>query len=158
MTNGMLLLARLMMAACFVPAAIAHATSVSGLAFHLSAKGIPYADIIAAVMAVTKVFGPVLLVLGVAPRVTAGALVLVTAISTGVLHRFWEMVGPLRMATAREFPAQLQAAANAPRRSPTCSASAWLTKGLTGRSPQPYPSHPHIFGVRCGSHSVCTCQ
>ena len=107
MTNGVLLLARLMVAACFVPAAMAHATNVSGLAFHLTAKGVPYSSIVAAMMAVTEVFGPVLLVLGVAPRVTAGALVLVTAISAGVLHRFWEMVGPLRDAEQAIFVSQL---------------------------------------------------
>lgn len=107
MTNGVLFLARLMIAACFVPAAIAHATNVSGLAFHLTAKGVPYASIVAAVMAVTEVFGPVLLVLGVAPRVTAGALVLVPVISTGVLHRFWEMVGPLRDAEQAIFVSQV---------------------------------------------------
>jgi uncharacterized membrane protein YphA (DoxX/SURF4 family) len=107
MTNGVLLLARLMIAACFVPGAIAHATNVSGLAFHLTAKGVPDASIIAAVMAVTEVFGPLLLVVGVAPRVTAGALVLVTVISTGVLHRFWEMVGPFRDAEQALFVSQL---------------------------------------------------
>jgi putative oxidoreductase len=107
MTNGVLLLARLMMAACFVPAAFAHAANVSGLAFGLTAKGIPYASIVAAAMAVTEVFGPVLLVLGVAPRVTAGALVAATVLSAGLLHRFWDMVGPLREAEQAIFVSQL---------------------------------------------------
>jgi uncharacterized membrane protein YphA (DoxX/SURF4 family) len=106
MTNGVLLLARLMIAACFVPAAIAHATNVSGLAFQLTGKGVPYASIIASVIAVTEVFGPLLLVLGIAPRVTAVVLALVTMITTGALHRFWEMAGPLREAEQAIFVAQ----------------------------------------------------
>ena len=77
------------------------------MAFHLTARGIPYASIIAAVMAVTEVFGPVLLVLGVAPRMTAGALVLMTVVATGILHRFWELVGPLRDAEQSIFVLQL---------------------------------------------------
>ncbi len=107
MTSGVLLLARLMMAACFIPAAISHATNVSGLAFHLAAKGIPYPGIIAAAIAVAEVFGPLLLVLGIAPRVTAWALIAVTVISVGVLHRFWDMVGSLREAEQAIFVAQL---------------------------------------------------
>ena len=107
MTSSVLLLARLMMAACFIPAAVSHATNVSGLAFHLAAKGIPYPGIIAAAIAVAEVFGPLLLVLGIAPRVTAWVLIAVTVISAGVLHRFWDMVGPLREAEQAIFVAQL---------------------------------------------------
>ncbi len=107
MTSGVLLLARLMMAACFIPTAVSHATNVSGLAFHLAAKGIPYSSIIAAAIAVAEAFGPLLLVLGIAPRVTAWALIAVTVISAGVLHRFWDMVGPLREAEQAIFVAQL---------------------------------------------------
>jgi putative oxidoreductase len=94
--NGVLLLARLMMASCFIPAAVTRVSNISGFSYQLWVKGMPYPSAVAAAVAVIEVFGPLALVLGFAPRLTASVLVGATVITTGTLHRFWEVVGPSR--------------------------------------------------------------
>src|SRR3712207_5137255 len=92
--DGMLLLARLMMAGCFIPAAVTRVSNISGFSYQLWVKGMPYPSAVAAAVAVIEVFGPLALVLGFAPRLTASVLVGATVIIAGTLHRFWEVVGP----------------------------------------------------------------
>ena len=105
--NGMLLLARLMMASCFIPAAVTRVSNISGFSYQLWVKGMPYPSAVAAAVAVIEVFGPLALVLGFAPRLTASVLVGATVITTGTLHRFWEVVGPSRDAEQALFVVHL---------------------------------------------------
>jgi uncharacterized membrane protein YphA (DoxX/SURF4 family) len=91
----MLLLARLMVAACFLTPALKRATNVSGLSFQLAAAGMPYPSAVATLIVVAELFGPLALAIGLAPRSTAAALIAVTVMTTGTLHRFWEVAGAL---------------------------------------------------------------
>ncbi len=105
--NSVLLLARLMMAGCFIPAAVTRVSNISGFSYQLWVKGMPYPSAVAAAVTVIEVFGPLALVLGFAPRLTAAVLISATVITTGVLHRFWEVVGPSRDAEQVLFVAHL---------------------------------------------------
>ncbi len=92
-TNGILLLGRLLLACCFLPSAIARLTNISGFAAALTVKGIPYGDIVATAIAVAEIVAPLALILGLAPRLSATALIASLVVTTGALHRFWEYGG-----------------------------------------------------------------
>lgn len=106
-TNGILLLNRLLLAGCFLPAAIMRLANISGFAASLSMKGIPYGDIVATVIVLAEIFGPLALVLGLAPRLTASALIASLVITTGALHRFWDYGGLTRAGEQALFLANL---------------------------------------------------
>ena len=93
MTNGVLLVGRLMMAACFIPSALKRWSNISGFSFQLAAAGMPYPSAVATGLGLVEVFGPLALVLGVAPRVVAGILITALVLTTGALHRFWDVAG-----------------------------------------------------------------
>ncbi|MFC4173683.1 DoxX family protein [Microvirga sp. GCM10011540] len=107
MTNGILLAGRLLVAASFAPPAVAHMSNISGFAARISAKSIPYGDIMAATIALTEVVGPLAIVIGLAPRLSASALVAASVIATGIMHRFWELEGAARQMEQSLFIAQL---------------------------------------------------
>ena len=102
MTNLTLLGGRILLAASFAPGAVERLANVSGFAAALAAKGVPYAPVLAAFCAVAGSFGPLALVLGVAPRLTAAALVAHTLLVAGTL-----LPGPLRPVDRSLFAAQL---------------------------------------------------
>jgi uncharacterized membrane protein YphA (DoxX/SURF4 family) len=106
-TNGILLLGRLLLACCFLPPAIARLTNISGFAAALTLKGIPYGDIVATAIVVAEIVAPLALILGLAPRLSAAALIAAVAITTGALHRFWEYGGLNRQAEQALFLANL---------------------------------------------------
>jgi putative oxidoreductase len=91
-----LLLARLAMAACLLPSAIAHVSNVSGLALSLWMKGMPFSHGVATACAIGELFGALALALGLAPRLTVSALASSLVITTGTLHRFWDVPGSAR--------------------------------------------------------------
>jgi uncharacterized membrane protein YphA (DoxX/SURF4 family) len=95
-TNGVLLAGRLILAASLLPEAVARATNVSGFGLQLWMKGMPYPTAVASAVVVAELIGPVALVLGLAPRLTASALIVTTVITTGMLHRFWDLAGAAR--------------------------------------------------------------
>ena len=103
MTNGVLLAGRLILAASLVPEAVARATNVSGFGLQLWMKGMPYPTAVASAVVVAELIGPVALVLGLAPRLTASALITTTVITTGILHRFWNLAGVARQAEQALF-------------------------------------------------------
>lgn len=106
-TNGILLLNRLLLAGCFLPPALARLTNVSGFAAALTMKGIPYGDVVATVIVVAEIVAPIALILGLAPRVSAAALIAALVITTGALHRFWDYGGLTRQAEQALFLANL---------------------------------------------------
>ncbi|MBJ6125830.1 DoxX family protein [Microvirga splendida] len=105
--NGVLLLNRLLLAGCFLPAAIGRATNISGFAATLTMKGMPYADVVATLVVLAEVFGPLALVLGLAPRLSTSALIAALVITTGTLHRFWDYGGLTRQAEQAVFLSHL---------------------------------------------------
>jgi len=105
--NGILLFGRVLLAASFAPYASAHVSNVSGLAFSLAQKGMPYSDAVAAMIVLAEVFGPLALLLGAAPRFAPAVLIAATVITTGALHRFWEFSGAARQLEQAIFTSQL---------------------------------------------------
>jgi putative oxidoreductase len=110
-SDAALLAARIFLASSFILPAATHVSNVSGLAASLALKGVPSAAIVAAAVTVAEVVGPALLLLGVAPRLTAGVLMGAVVITTGTLHRFWDMSGGTRTIEQAIFMAQLGIAA-----------------------------------------------
>ena len=105
--NGILLLNRLLLAGCFLPAAIGRITNISGFAATLTMKGVPYGDVVATLIVLAEVFGPLALVLGLAPRLSASVLIAALVVTTGTLHRFWEYGGITRQAEQAVFLSHL---------------------------------------------------
>ena len=105
--NGTLLLGRLLLAGCFLPSGIARLTNISGFAASLSLKGLPFPDVLAALGVLAEVFGPIALILGLAPRLTSLVLVAFTVVTTATLHRWWDFVGLARQAEQAIFLAHL---------------------------------------------------
>jgi uncharacterized membrane protein YphA (DoxX/SURF4 family) len=106
-TSWVLLFARLTIAACILPAAIAHVSNISGLALAYWMKGMPVPNAVATACVMAEVFGSLALVLGVAPRLTAAVIVGSLVVTTGTLHRFWDVVGAARGAEQAIFFANL---------------------------------------------------
>jgi putative oxidoreductase len=106
-TNGLLLLGRLLLAASFTPYASTHVLNISGLAFSLAQKGMPYSDAVAALIVLAEIFGPVALLVGAAPRFAPAILIAATFVTTGALHRFWEFNGAARVLEQAIFTSQL---------------------------------------------------
>jgi putative oxidoreductase len=106
MTNGILLSGRVLLAAAFLPQAVARLSNISGFAVSLSAKGVPYDEVIAAAVTLVETVGPLALIVGVAPRLSACALITATVITMGTLHRFWDLAGAARQAEQTLFLAQ----------------------------------------------------
>lgn len=100
--NGVLLAARLLMAAAILPIGVARALNVSGFALTLAAAGIPSPNAVATVAVIVQVFGPLALILGVMPRMTGIALAAFVAGFAALLHPFWDYSG-LTAATERSF-------------------------------------------------------
>jgi putative oxidoreductase len=105
--NGVLLLNRLLLAGCFLPAAIGRAANISGFAATLNMKGMPYGDVVATVVVMAEVFGPLALALGLAPRLSASVLIAALVVTTGTLHRFWDYGGLTRQAEQAVFLSHL---------------------------------------------------
>jgi uncharacterized membrane protein YphA (DoxX/SURF4 family) len=76
---------------------------VSGFGLQLWMKGMPYPTAMASGVVVAELIGPMALVLGLAPRLTASALIGTTVITTGILHRFWDLAGAARQAEQALF-------------------------------------------------------
>jgi len=93
-----LLVARLAIAALFLPAGIGKLFGLSGFAAMLAGNGLPFPGLLAVLAVAAEILGPIALILGVAPRLTAGLLGAFTLVATLIGHAFWT------------FPAEAQAA------------------------------------------------
>lgn len=111
MRDVALLIARLVMAAALLPAGIARALNVPGFALALAGGGMPSPSLAATIAVVANVFGPVALVLGLAPRITGLGLAALPVLTALVLHRFWDYAGALRAAEQAALLADLGLAA-----------------------------------------------
>jgi putative oxidoreductase len=87
--DAALLLGRLAIAALFLPAGVRKLSNLGGFAASLAEKGLPYPDLLALLGAGAEVIGPVALILGVAPRLTAALLAGFTVVATLISHSFW---------------------------------------------------------------------
>ena len=98
-----LLVARLAVAALFLPSGFSKLFGLSGFAASLAAKGVPFPEVLAFVGAATEVVGGAALVLGLAPRLTSVALVGFTVVATLISHRYWHFPEAARQAQQIQF-------------------------------------------------------
>jgi uncharacterized membrane protein YphA (DoxX/SURF4 family) len=96
--DGLLFLARLLLAAALLPTGVARALNVSGFAVTLAATGLPSPNAVATAAVIVQVFGPVALILGVLPRLSGLALAVFVGVMAVLLHPFWQFVGPSAVA------------------------------------------------------------
>jgi uncharacterized membrane protein YphA (DoxX/SURF4 family) len=101
--DGALLAGRLILVGSLLPEAVARAANVSGFALQLWMKGMSYPTAVASAVVVAELMGSIALLLGVAPRFTASALIATTVVTTEILHRFWEVAGAARQAEQALF-------------------------------------------------------
>ena len=103
-TNDMALLAaRLSVAALFLPAGIGKLFNLSGFAASLAGKGVPFPDLLATLGVAAEIVGPVALVLGVVPRLTALLLIAFTVVATLISHSFWTFPAEAQSAQQTQF-------------------------------------------------------
>jgi putative oxidoreductase len=103
-TNDVALLAaRLAVAALFLPAGIGKLFGLSGFAAMLAGKGLPYPDLLAVLGVAAEILGPVALILGVAPRLTALLLIGFTLVASLVSHSFWTFPAEAQGAQQTQF-------------------------------------------------------
>ncbi|MGF9760186.1 DoxX family protein [Microvirga sp. 0TCS3.31] len=87
--DTVLLIARLAVAALFLPAGIGKLSNLAGFTAMLAGKGVPFPDLLAVLGVAAEILGPIALVLGVAPRLTAVLLVGFTLVASLISHSFW---------------------------------------------------------------------
>jgi putative oxidoreductase len=80
------LLGRLFVAALFLPSGLNHQMGFSGFATFLDLKGIPYPEIVAGALVAAEFLGPLALIVGLWPRVTALALIGFAAAALWLTH------------------------------------------------------------------------
>jgi putative oxidoreductase len=103
-TNDVALLAaRLAVAALFLPAGIGKLFGLSGFTAMLAGKGLPYPDLLAGLAVAAEILGPVALILGVAPRLTAVLLIGFTLVATLISHSFWAFPAEAQSAQQTQF-------------------------------------------------------
>ncbi|KMO32347.1 DoxX family protein [Methylobacterium aquaticum] len=109
--DGILLAGRLLLASALLPAAIGRALNPSGFALTLAATGMPAPNAVATASVVIGLFGPLLLALGLLPRLVGLGLALHAVAAGLLLHRFWEFSGAVARVEQELFLAQLGLAA-----------------------------------------------
>ena len=85
-----LLVARLLMAALFLPSGFSKLVTYSSFAASLGQKGLPFAEVWAAAAVAIEVLGPIALIAGVFPRSTALILIAFVVMASATSHRYWE--------------------------------------------------------------------
>ncbi|MEP9354225.1 DoxX family protein [Xanthobacter sp. KR7-65] len=86
-----LLVGRLCFAALFLPSGIGKLGNLAGFAGFLGSKGLPAPQVLAGLSAAVEIIGPLMLILGLFPRITAVVLAGFTVVATLVSHQFWAM-------------------------------------------------------------------
>jgi putative oxidoreductase len=85
--DAALLLGRLLIAALLLPSGIEKLLGFSKFASSLSAKGLPYAKVLAGIDVAVEVLGPIALIIGLWPRWTALVLIALTIVTTWITYR-----------------------------------------------------------------------
>jgi putative oxidoreductase len=90
-SDALLLVGRLLMAALFLPSGIGKAMNFAPFASSLADNGLPYAEAWAAAAVAIEILGPIALILGLLPSWTALVLVAFVAVASAMSHRYWEL-------------------------------------------------------------------
>jgi putative oxidoreductase len=89
--DPVLLLARIAMAAIFVPSGLTKLMSLDGFATQLLAQGVPFARVLAPIAAAVEFFGGLAILLGFATRYAALLMALFTLCAALTSHRYWTL-------------------------------------------------------------------
>lgn len=89
--NPFALLARLLMAALFLPAGISKIGGFAGTAGYIGSVGLPLPEVGAAIAIAVEIIAPVLLIIGLYTRPAALVLAVFTLVATVLFHNYWAM-------------------------------------------------------------------
>lgn len=95
--NPFALLARLLMAALFLPAGIAKISGFAGTAGYIASVGLPLPEVGAALALLVEVIGGVLLIVGLFTRPAALVLAVFTAVAAFFFHAYWSVPAEQQM-------------------------------------------------------------
>lgn len=97
------LLGRLLFGGYFLYSAFSHFTHVGVISQYVAAKGVPLAALAVIGTGVLLAVGGLTMLLGVYTRIGIAALVLFLVPVTLIMHAFWAVDGPARMAEMANF-------------------------------------------------------
>lgn len=89
--NPFALLARLLMAALFLPAGISKIGGFAGTAGYIGSVGLPLPEVGAALAILIEVVAPILLIIGLFTRPAALVLAVFTLVASVFFHAFWSV-------------------------------------------------------------------
>jgi putative oxidoreductase len=98
-----LLLARISLAALFIPAGFRKLMDLGAFTASLQKQGVPYAEILAPVGAGVEFLAGVALLVGFQTSLAALLLAAFTIIATLIAHRFWDFEGQARQMQQGQF-------------------------------------------------------
>jgi len=98
-----LLLARITMAALFIPGGLHKLLDLASFTGSLQKQGVPFADILAPIGASVEFFGGLAVLSGFQTSLAALLLMVFTIIATLIAHRFWEFEGTARQMQQTNF-------------------------------------------------------
>jgi putative oxidoreductase len=98
-----LLLARITMAALFIPGGLRKLMDLASFTASLQKQGVPYADVLAPLGAGVEFLGGIAVLIGFQTGLAAALLIVFTIIATAIAHRFWEFEGAARQMQQGQF-------------------------------------------------------
>lgn len=87
--NPLSLIARLLLAALFLPAGIAKLTGFEGTVGYITSVGLPAPTLAAAAALVLEIVGGIALIVGLGARFAALALAFFTVLASFIFHAYW---------------------------------------------------------------------
>lgn len=95
--NPFALLARLLLAALFLPAGISKISGFAGTAGYIGSVGLPLPELGAAIAIAVEVLGGIALIIGLGTRWAALALAVFTLVASVFFHAYWAMPAEQQM-------------------------------------------------------------
>lgn len=95
--NPFALLARLLLAALFLPAGISKISGFAGTAGYIGSVGLPLPEVGAAIAIAVEVLGGIALIVGFGTRWAALALAVFTLVASFFFHAYWAMPAEQQM-------------------------------------------------------------
>lgn len=86
-----LLVGRLLVAVLFLPSGVSKAMNIAGITGMLASKGVPFPAVMGILATAVELGGPILLILGVLPRLTAVVVGGFTLVAALLAHNFWTL-------------------------------------------------------------------
>lgn len=98
-----LLVARITLAALFIPGGLRKLMDLGSFSASLQKQGVPFADILAPIGAGAEFLGGIAVLIGFQTGLAALLLIVFTIIATLIAHRFWEFEGTARQMQQTQF-------------------------------------------------------